>query len=272
MSSTKQYDNIDLLLDLDQALNFLTSAVKKLNNRRIDSENYRVRIDNHPLTIGLAIENLLRSIRRDCINEQGTLSLAFFAVRTIHELCLDVAAVNFSDIKFSGRDEQILWESRLMQILASEKDVKIMKRLVTEFKLSISKGCFSELNDMISQYSADSHYNRQGFYHKLNDIANKKTKSLLKKLPEGDTFNHPAFLRFSHVESNVIFSNLLHGNPTSVLIASEGRELSATIPFMLLRFSLYDAELISGYLLDINLKLEIERLREKVLLKAYSAL
>lgn len=248
----------------------LGAATAELKRRQIDTPSYRISLDNHNLTIGLAAEKLLAGIRNNCIFADGTLPVALFSVRTIQELCLNVAAVNYYEQYFNSRQKTILHESRLMQEIAARKDVKLIEKLLTDEKSKISIKCWAQISGLIDSYDPESHYIKNGFYHQLNDAASKKIKYLFECLDPSLTINHRAFLNFSYEPVEVMFSNLLHGNPTGVLLASDNLYKGLMIPFMLLRMSLYDTELIAKYLGDDVLTDQAIRLREDALKRAFA--
>lgn len=274
MSSSDRYSSIeDLYIDLNLARLYLRDGLDKLAISQIRSEDYRICLDNFPLTIGLAIEKLTESILENCIKDNRVIGLAHFVVRPMQELCIDNATVNYLENELNINQKKILTESRLMQSIASSKNSEDMRKMLEDEKSRISEKCFSFLSNVVDNYQPDKHYDSRannGVFSDLNDRSSKKIKGVYSKLEQEFVKNPLIFRNFKKEESWIIFSNLLHGNPEGILLASDDQDNSATVPFFLLRMVLYDAELIARYLNSGEILKKVIELQEKVIQKAYS--
>lgn len=265
------YENVEgIIEDLDTSIDLLVQSVNNLLLRELKSQAYRVRYDNSNITLGLAARQLILSLRKNCIKKDGTLPLAYFAVRTLQDMCIESMSVNFNDEALTGRQRQILQEARLMLALTAERTPSLMEKLVEEERSIISKECFQKVGTLIKNYMPDEHYSRKdGFYRQLNEASYNKVHKLFEYIKKDYTDNNPIFSRFLSDNSWVMFSNLLHGNPIGVLVAADKLEKGATFPFFLLRICTFDAEVISSYLSNKELKTKIKEHRDKIIRKAY---
>lgn len=260
---------MNLESNLDRTITELEYGADQLLKRRINALEYRDGYDNYPHKIGLAILSFIKAIRDDSVQTRSDHSLWLFFIRPLQELCTRNAAVNYYENNLTQKQKIILREARLMQAISEQRDVQFMKALFDDEKDNINKKCSLYISEKIQNYDQDMHFSKSledGFARSLNKKASDKIDSIYADIQDSYIKEPKVLEDFKLNNSWVIFSQLMHADPISVLLASNNIINKEIILInFLVRMTLLSSEFIARYLNDEDMILRVISLRDDIM-------